>query len=171
MEVVGPQHQVGICCVGDAYHAFPDSCRVWCGGNVLGRSKVRMREGARVYLEDRVRIDQLVRNREDGRRRVMGEGLVRSQAALCIDRQFGWVSRDRNDWGRSVGWFGVYQILSGHWKITGGDSCARRRRRSLNKFSPLFIHKEERSGARVVVYMRDPQWAADVAAEVVQAEL
>src|SRR6266702_2668766 len=164
MEIVAHQLQLGIDGVVDAYYVFADIGGLWDGRNVLGCTKVRMREGARVHFEDRIRIDQLFRNN------VVGKWLVRGQAAQGIDCQLGWVSRGRNDWGRSVGWDGVYQILSGYWKITGGDSSARRRRRSLNKFSPLFIHKEERPGARVVVYMRDPEGTADIAAEVVQAE-
>src|SRR6266702_7618115 len=99
MEIVAHQLQLGIDGVVDAYYVFADIGGLWDGRNVLSCTEVRMREGASVYFEDRIRIDQLVRNREDGRRRVMGEGLVRSQAALCIDRQLGWVSRDRNDWG------------------------------------------------------------------------
>ncbi len=164
MEIVAHQLQLGIDGVVDAYYVFADIGGLWDGRNVLGCTKVRMREGSRVHFEDRIRINQLFRNN------IVGEGLVRSETALGIDCQLGWISGGGDDRSGSVRWHSVSQILSGHWKITGGDSCARRRRRSLNKFSPLFIHKEERSGARVVVYMRDPDGTADIAAEVVQAE-
>src|SRR5262249_55137153 len=118
--------------------------------NVLRRAKVRMREGARIQFEDRIRIDQLFRNN------VVGKWLAWGQATQGVDGQLGWISRGRNDWSGTVGWHSVYQILSGYREITSGDGCARRRIGSLNELSPLFIHKEKRSSARVVIDVGNP---------------
>src|ERR1700677_2195839 len=81
-------HQLKLAVDGvvDANHIFTDIGRLRDGRNVLTGAQVRLREGTRIQLEDRVWIDQV--GGDDGDSAAVTKGLARSQAVGCVERQF-----------------------------------------------------------------------------------
>ena len=74
MEIIAHQLQLGVDGVVDAHYVLADIRGLWDGRNVLGCTKVRMREGARIHFKDGIGVYELFRDD------VVWEGLPGSQA-------------------------------------------------------------------------------------------
>src|ERR1700722_8543657 len=165
MEQVAHQLEFAVDGVVNADDIFANVGRLRDGRDVLVSAEVRGREGARVYFEDRVLVDQICGNYAARERLTLG------QTVCLVDRDFVWVGGVRNNWGRTTRGHVISQRRAQRREVIGLDGIHRGGRTALDQPAPLFIHKEEGSLAGVVVDVRNEERATDVSAGFVQAEL